>query len=392
MTSLNSPKGPTGYENWRAFIAGNESRGAFEFQLYSDAHLVDEVTAKAGPYAILNAVPANAIGSFTHVATARVSMHVPATFADTSRTDYSRYHGGWLTHELSALCSLLTGVRLKGGGVSRTFDKLTPLGQPRADTRAPTSPLPPIHEAWIIPRARGQHNVQDLLLPRLGTYPRLAVPEAVALVRAARLYQDAIWIAESEPELAWLFLVAGVEVLATQHQVATCRTEDILEKALPGLHAELARAGGTPLVELCGKHLERHLRATSRFITFLDQFLPEPPARPEARVEIPWDRTSLRKAFSQIYNYRSLALHDGTPFPQPMCDPAFMGGLYHERPAGIAAGTSEAAWMSADLPMLLHVFEYIARNAMLGWWDSVVAAQPSVAPGQLPPAPSATHG
>jgi len=33
----------------------------------------------------------------------------------------------------------------------------------------------------------------------------------VALTRAARLYQDALWMIESEPSLAWLLLVSAIE-------------------------------------------------------------------------------------------------------------------------------------------------------------------------------------
>jgi hypothetical protein len=35
--------------------------------------------------------------------------------------------------------------------------------------------------------------------------------DATALVRSARFYSDALWIAEAEPDLAWLFLVSALE-------------------------------------------------------------------------------------------------------------------------------------------------------------------------------------
>jgi hypothetical protein len=38
-----------------------------------------------------------------------------------------------------------------------------------------------------------------------------APADQVALIRAARLHQDAVWIAEQEPELAWLMLVSALE-------------------------------------------------------------------------------------------------------------------------------------------------------------------------------------
>ncbi len=70
-----------------------------------------------------------------------------------------------------------------------------------------------------------------------------------------------------------------------------------------------------------------------------------------------------------------LALHEGIPFPPPMCDAPFDergwpaphegGGL------GLATGTQGGVWMSDDLPMTLHTFEYIARGALLNWWSSL---------------------
>jgi hypothetical protein len=124
--------------------------------------------------------------------------------------------------------------------------------------------------------------------------------------------------------------------------------------------------------------LARLLRATQRFLSFVQQFLPPEPQRPAQNVvPISWEWTSLRKALSRVYDYRSRALHDGIPFPMPMCAPPMLGGFYYERPSGLAAGTNEAAWASGDLPMLLHVFEHIARGVILGWWRSLVASDVS---------------
>lgn len=367
-------QGPTGYENWVAAARGAPSSSAFELQLYSDAHLTDEVVTGAGPYSFYNALPAMAIGTFTHVLTLRVEVHVAASSLDLSHTDTSRYHGGWLADEISSLAGLLLGVRLRAGRVSREFRGDDSRGRPWADTDTPASPLPRLHRGWIVPRAHGTNNIRMALLPLFATYHQLSPTQAVTLVRAARLYQDAMWVVESEPELAWLLLVSAVEVVATQYQVATQQPEEILRLSLPNLHAAIDRAGGAELLSECAGHLSRLLRATQRFLSFIQQFLPHEPQRPAQNVvPISWEWPSLRKALSQVYDYRSRALHDGIPFPMPMCNPPMLGGFHHERPSGLAAGTNEAAWISGDLPMLLHVFEHIARGAILNWWRSLVA-------------------
>ncbi|WP_437667817.1 hypothetical protein [Sorangium sp. So ce1182] len=369
--------GPAGHENWRAALRGERPQYAFEVQLYSDAYITGQVRGSAErPYSFLNAVPAGAIGTFAHVITLRVSVHTALQTPDLSRTDDSRYHGGWLADEISSLAGLLLGIRLRPGGISRDFRSNDPMGQPRADTSVPESPLPRIQSAWIVPRAHETHNLNENLDPLLDAYPKLSASQAVSLVRAARLYQDAIWVSESEPELAWLLLVSAVEVVATHEQVQTHKPEDMLQLALPALHATLESAGGAALVAECAAHVSGLTKATARFIGFLLEFLPSEPSRPDGNVElIPWNKAAIRKAIAKVYEYRSRALHDGTPFPWPMCRPPMFCGTYYERPHGSATGFNEATWLARDMPMLLHVFEHIARGAIIQWWASKAASK-----------------
>ena len=48
----------------------------------------------------------------------------------------------------------------------------------------------------------------------ISSLPSLGAEQAIALVRSARLYQDALWLAESEPNLSWLLLVSAIETAA----------------------------------------------------------------------------------------------------------------------------------------------------------------------------------
>jgi len=382
----NLTQGPTGYENWLAALRGENCADIFELQLYSDAWVTDEIVIGTGPYTFHNAVPVRPMGTFAHVITLRVSAHVPRGTTDLSQTDTSRYHGGWLADEISALASLLIGIRLRAGGVSRDFHGDDPRGRPRADTAAPTSPLPARENEWIIPRARRMHNMREAIVPLLSTYIHLTAAQAVALVRAARLYQDAIWVAEAQPELAWLLFVSAIEVVATQHQVESNVPADLLQAAYPDLYTTLARAGGGTLVAECADHLARLLRATQRFLKFTLDFLPPEPPRPDKQQVdlIPWKPQTLRPILSRIYEYRSRALHDGIPFPKPMCDAPEFAGWYHERPGGLASGTNDAAWLREDTPVLLHVFEHICRGSITGWWRSLTTRACSESLGNEP--------
>lgn len=42
-----------------------------------------------------------------------------------------------------------------------------------------------------------------------------------------------------------------------------------------------------------------------------------------------------------------------------------------ERPIGLATSVGSGTWLAKDTPMLLHTFEYIARNALIAWWTSM---------------------
>ena len=55
-----------------------------------------------------------------------------------------------------------------------------------------------------------------------------------------------------------------------------------------------------------------------------------------------------------------------------MCQPGiveFGSKIQTEIPRGLAAGSRGGSWMAKDMPMLLHTYEYIVRNAILNWWE-----------------------
>jgi hypothetical protein len=99
------------------------------------------------------------------------------------------------------------------------------------------------------------------------------------------------------------------------------------------------------------------------------EFLPDPPkTRPLEYAQINWSRTQLKTALGKIYGYRSDALHGGIPFPDPMCTgEANHGDCMAEKPIGLAVSTLGGVWRAEDIPMLLHVFEYITRSVLTKW-------------------------
>jgi hypothetical protein len=198
------------------------------------------------------------------------------------------------------------------------------------------------------------------------------------LVKAARLYQEAVWISDVDPALSWLFLVSAVETAANYWRAGEDPPLERLRDSLPDLAQLLNQAGGDALEEKVAVQITPLMGATKKFTDFLLEFCPPPPQpRPPDPFALDWSRGSLKKAFNKIYAYRSKALHDGTPFPYPMCDPPrdWGGGALAEKehPAAATWGFG-AVWVSGDLPMLLNIFHYIARHALLKWWDQLAPA------------------
>jgi hypothetical protein len=78
-----------------------------------------------------------------------------------------------------------------------------------------------------------------------------------------------------------------------------------------------------------------------------------------------------------VYKHRSRALHDGTPFPPSMCTPPFQENNWEapmEYPLGLAMSSQQGTWLREQMPIHIHVFEYLVRHVLLKWWDSRIKA------------------
>ena len=375
-----SRRGPFAYENWRAFLAGKPAQIKFEFPLFTDVRITGHITEGFGPYQLLNTIPLHEPDTLVPSIILRTAWHREVNIDDSqiNKTDTSRYHGGAEEDEIAAFLSLCMGIRLKAGGCTREFyPDQDPVGRPTAAwvhtnpvlLKSPSfdSKLP------ILPRATGRHNINSeaVILARL---PELEPPAAMALTRAARQYQDAVWIAESEPEIAWLLLVSAVEAAAGHWRGEEDTSIEKMRTSAygPELEKLLSKAGGNSLVCEVAALIAPYSGATKTFVNFILQFRPlDPPKeRPSEKwAQYPWDENNLKKSVSTIYHLRSRALHDGTPFPWPMCQPPRLAE-FQELPLANRARGGE--WLESDAPMLLHLFEYVVRHSLLNWWRSML--------------------
>lgn len=367
--------GTFAHENWLGAAAGLPTGDAFEYPLFTDARIVGEISL--GPYSVLNAIADVEHDRSQAGLYLRIENHVGWSYSDMVSTDDTRYHGGNECDEIAALLSLTLGCRLKSGAPSRWFKRGGDLrGRPWSFSstgfRNPSPPLPSQRRV-VIPDLLTERNVQTVA-DLLATFPSLQAPESVALVRAARLYQDGVWVAESEPAISWLLLVSAIEVAANQWRSGQSSPRERMRTSKPALDALLVAAGGDALADQAAVMLADSLGATRKFVDFCLAFLPPPPAvRPVAEpARIEWTARSMKLRLRAIYRYRSTALHAGTPFPAPMCgSPLRSEGVLHEQLPYGALGTRGGIWRRDDLPMFLHTFEYIVRNALCAWWASM---------------------
>ncbi len=365
--------GPLSYQNWRAASAPLGEPKLTECPIYSDAHVSGELSL--GPYEVLNALSQSSLrgrpGAALYVRVRRfpgVRQPELGSPFDAPKTDVSLYHGGSMQEEIAALLSLRFGVRMRAGGISRAWGFLSddPLGRPMGIQDAELFP-------WeyssgtprVIPvRVNPVTLALDDILPR---YPHLRPQDAIALVRAARMYQDALWISDPEPHLAWLLLVSAVEVAANAWREDQGNVEERMHEQRPDL-VDALRAVSEAHFQEVARLMAPTLGIKRKFVDFLMEFRAPPIS---SRFAAAFDEERLRKAFGVIYRHRSKALHTGVPFPNPMCAaPAKLADGWMEAPPGLASLSRGGVWAASDMPMLLHTFAYLVQHALISWWSS----------------------
>ena len=366
--------------NWNNWSQAQDPFVA-EYPLYSDAHITGEFREGLGPYSFLNAFPDRAIpGTINVPIILRVEIHLPEwNPEDISGTDESLYYGGAWVDEIAALTSVALGVRIHAGTESRRFGPPfdDPYGQPLEMKNEPVFRAQP--ERLILPLVVGKHSMDQLEI--LESIPQIDPGRYVKLIRACRSYQNALWIAESEPNLAWLLFVSALETAANDvYKNEAGSSEQLLKDLKPDLANRLIAAGGDELIREVAEDFADMFRATKKFIDFAVRFSPDPPAtdqRPSAEsLQINWTESGLKKIFDKVYKYRSRSLHVGIPFPDPMLRPSPTDSESPppEVPLGRASSSMGGTWdHNRKVPINLHCFHYITRKALLKWWKTHLA-------------------
>ncbi|MBU1950222.1 MAG: hypothetical protein KJ970_04905 [Candidatus Eisenbacteria bacterium] len=369
-TQKENEKGPFFYSNWAKYNIKETNEEAAEYELYSDVYLAGQLNEGLGPYQILNTLTYLPDGIVRPSAILRFEFCQKYEMPQMEKTDVKKYHGGNHAEELAALVSMFGGFRLRAGPQTRIFEKG---GDPRGTPYRTEGPQVPIKarrdgKQPNVPNATGNHNIN--CADPLKDTMFLNHKEAAAFLKAARSYQEGLWLTELEPEKAWLFFVSAVETLAGYWRAGKETNVERLRLFKPKLEKLLVEKGGGKFVEEVADLIAPYMGATKTFIDFLIKHLPPAPKeRPVEWGQVDWGCESMTKALKKIYDWRSRALHGGTPFPAPMCEqPPIPEGKYAEKPIYSAASSNFGTWVKDDLPMTLNTFEYIVRNALRNWF------------------------
>ena len=381
-------QGPLSFCNWKACIAGEPILEQYEFDLYSDARLTGEATKNFGPYQFFNlSVFPLYQGNICRVAVVRFARHFELHMDPEEKTATTLYHGGDCDDEIAALASLAMGCRIHAGGTSRSFPRGgQPEGHPVSESGNRKSvPSFVVRARDVLPNTFGECSFTEI--EKLALYPKIKPDAAILLVRAARLYQNALWLAESQSHLSWLMLVSAVEATANWHYVEDTPLEQLRESK-PELVTFLEGTKIPDLAKRVADDMAQSIGSQKKFVNFLMTYLPPPPPKRPTYTQIPWtDEKGWRKAFGTIYGQRSKALHVGIPFPLPVCEPPLKDwpieikwpeDAHPERPyalEGTVCLYEGNEWLSKDMPMYLHIFEYIVRHSLLKWWEESLATE-----------------
>ena len=374
--------------NWFNWLSVSDTHNAsvVEYPFYSDAHITGEFREGLGPYSFLNTVPGrDGLGIVNAPIVLRAAIHLPDYQPpDKWKTDESLYHGGRWEDELAALTSVALGIRIHAGGISREFEPgQDPYGQPCEWQYEPKPVVRARSNQPILPSIVGTHSMDELKI--LESIPQIDPDRYISLIRACRSYQNALWIAESEPNFAWLMFVSALETAANDVYETDVSPDERLRASKPELATYLEEYGDAEHVRKVAEFIAPTLGATKKFIDFTMRFMPDEPShRPAEWLQVKWTETELKKVLSKVYLYRSRSLHGGIPFPDPMLQfpfpyPIDKKSSLPEVPLGSASYSG--TWLQKDIPINLHCFHYITRGVLLNWWRDALT-QPSPHPDQ----------
>lgn len=402
------------YENWQLFK--NEKRHSFkigfDYFVYSDAVIEGVNCCELGPNTLFfGEYPAFHNGLVRHICTLRnlhfyeldeldppIMFRLPEPFdptqpPTTTGSNVWMYTGMTESRELLAVLSLEWGVRLF---CSDSVGKVSPMttfsfGLDDSSDHLAREKFPWCLSHWphpshatappqdiglrskgLMPAIQSRKITEPALSPAFHTLER---GRARALVLAAGLYSQALRLASSDPNSAWLLFVSALETVGADWDLVA-NVDDLEALRLNaerdyGLKRLLKRnKDNKKALKDLAKYLRKYTGATRKFVSFCLAHAPSPPEG-ERGLEFDWEnQQALEQALRLVYRHRSVALHSGTPFPGPMLHPSGFDEIPTTADCMVSNG---GQWASEELPLTLHAFEHLTRSVILNWWRSLLS-------------------
>jgi len=357
--------------------SGNKENSMTEFSIYSDSSFTGDLGDEK-TYSFLNMLPMHETGvNPTIMVQAKSALDTSKIIYIDENPNIDDYHGGWINDEIAALISLKLGVRAHAGSNLREYNGHShPYGSPRAEHNPPPPLL--LKRGYVVPSAKKEVSINDL--KTINDIYKLSESDFNSLIKAARNFQDSLWICESSPNLAWLLMISAIEVAANCWNSKSGDPIQRLKVAKPQLFNKLNDLNIQGLTEEIANEFSDSMGAAKKFRDFCLCFLPDEPAKRPEYGRIKWNRNTLRDIFNTIYRLRSNALHAGKPFPQPMCSPPdnFFGISEQAVSSPKAKGsfapkksTLGATWSYKEAPINLNLFVHMTHSILNKWWDSL---------------------
>ncbi len=342
--------------------------------MYSDITVSAELLEGMGPLSFHNSLPLrqSTLGEVVIPVVVRVGFYLEPLKPNFSESNYSHYHGGWLPDEIAALLSLSLGARFYAGDSIREFDAFTndPLGKPHFSNlvHPPVSHIPTHH--CVLPEVRRSKSLQEAQL--FENFGKLNSDTSKKVIQCSRQYQNALWVAEGNPELCWLMLISAIEIAANEWAHNEESNVCNLEKNYPELFKALVQNENEKLLFDAAETFAPITKSTAKFMNFCKKFSPEHLDQKNSE-GFQYSAKKLSKALNTIYTHRSKALHSGIPFPAPMCTPPneYKKGVYQQVPNQLGVYMKGATWIGSDMPMNLHLFHYLTREILMNWLKSL---------------------
>lgn len=346
-----------------------------EYNIYSDSRISGEISVgKNEIFSLHNSLGMLGGNKINPSLLLRIKSHLGPQLTspiDFSKSDYERYHDGEISDEIAALLSLFLGARLWAGSITRTFDnKHDKYGKALPERNKFSHFFDEINDHHLF------HLNKSVQLEKLdmNSFFSLKPEDANALVMAARTYQKSLWVSTYDRNMSWLLLVSAVEIVAKRYFNSASDPVENLKQAKPEWHNRLSTSSNPETLMYMASELSPLIKSTNLFIKFLLTFLPQAPEkRPAKAFCINWEEKYLKKSFRKIYDHRSRALHQGVPFPKFLCETYFHCEIYEEKPTGEAGSANGGIWLNDDMPLHLHIFEYIVRKALLKWVEKIAS-------------------